>query len=75
MDRYEGLARAFVGLADTLVADFDVIELAQQLVENAMTPAAGRCGGNRPRRCARQIPGAGLQQRTDALAGTVPDPV
>ena len=36
MDRYEGLARAFVGLADTLVADFDVIELAQQLVENAM---------------------------------------
>lgn len=37
MDRYEGLARAFVGLADTLVADFDVIELAQQLVENART--------------------------------------
>ncbi len=36
MDRYDGLARAFVRLADTLVADFDVIELAQQLVDNAM---------------------------------------
>lgn len=37
MDRYDGLARVFVRLADTLVADFDVIELAQQLVDNAMT--------------------------------------
>ncbi|SCX07012.1 GAF and ANTAR domain-containing protein [Mycolicibacterium fluoranthenivorans] len=36
MDRYDGLARAFVGLADTLVADFDVIELAQQLVDSAV---------------------------------------
>jgi len=36
MDRYEHLARAFVGLADTLVADYDVIELAQQLVDNSM---------------------------------------
>ncbi|MEN4478591.1 GAF and ANTAR domain-containing protein [Mycolicibacterium cosmeticum] len=36
MDRYDGLARAFVRLADTLVADFDVIELAQQLVDNAV---------------------------------------
>lgn len=32
----EGLARAFIALADTLVADFDVVELAQQLVDNAM---------------------------------------
>lgn len=32
----EGLARAFIALADTLVADFDVVELAHQLVENAM---------------------------------------
>jgi len=37
MDRYEQLAHAFVGLADTLVADYDVIELAQQLIENSMT--------------------------------------
>ena len=36
MDRYERLASAFVGLADTLVADYDVIELAQQLIDNTM---------------------------------------
>ncbi|MDX1890146.1 GAF and ANTAR domain-containing protein [Mycolicibacterium sp. 050158] len=36
MDRYERLANAFVGLADTLVADYDVIELAQQLIDDAM---------------------------------------
>lgn len=37
MDRYERLANAFVGLADTLVADYDVIELAQQLIDSSMT--------------------------------------
>lgn len=37
MDPYDGLAHAFVTLAGTLVADFDVIELAQQLLESAMT--------------------------------------
>jgi transcriptional regulator with GAF, ATPase, and Fis domain len=37
MDRYERLATAFVGLADTLVADYDVIELAQQLIDSAMS--------------------------------------
>lgn len=37
MDRYERLATAFVGLADTLVADYDVIELAQQLIDSSMT--------------------------------------
>jgi transcriptional regulator with GAF, ATPase, and Fis domain len=37
MDRYERLANAFVGLADTLVADYDVIELAQQLIDNTMS--------------------------------------
>jgi hypothetical protein len=37
MDRYERLASAFVGLADTLVADYDVIELAQQLIDSTMT--------------------------------------
>jgi len=36
MDRYERLAGAFVGLADTLVADYDTIELAQQLIDNTM---------------------------------------
>ena len=36
MDRYERLANAFVGLADTLVVDYDVIELAQQLIDNTM---------------------------------------
>jgi GAF domain-containing protein len=43
MDRYERLANAFVGLADTLVADYDVIELAQQLIDSSMTllPVAG----------------------------------
>lgn len=33
----EGLASAFIALADTLVADFDVVELANQLVESVMT--------------------------------------
>jgi GAF domain-containing protein len=37
MDRYERLANAFVSLADTLVADYDVIELAQQLIDSTMT--------------------------------------
>jgi hypothetical protein len=37
MDRYERLANAFVDLADTLVADYDVIELAQQLIDSSMT--------------------------------------
>jgi hypothetical protein len=36
MDRYERLANAFVGLADTLVADYDAIELAQQLIDSTM---------------------------------------
>jgi len=36
LDRHERIANAFVGLADTLVADYDVVELAQQLIDNAM---------------------------------------
>jgi transcriptional regulator with GAF, ATPase, and Fis domain len=36
MDRYERLANAFVALADTLVADYDVVELAQQLIDSSM---------------------------------------
>jgi GAF domain-containing protein len=36
MNRDIALARVFTRLADTLATDFDVIELAQQLVESAM---------------------------------------
>ena len=36
MDDYGRLAQAFVGLADTLVADYDAIELSQQLIESSM---------------------------------------
>ena len=50
MDRYERLANAFVGLADTLVADYDVIELTQQLIDSTVTllpiTAAGILLGN-----------------------------
>jgi GAF domain-containing protein len=35
-DDYGRLAQAFVGLADTLVDDYDVIELAQQLIDSSM---------------------------------------
>src|SRR4051812_25890441 len=37
MDDYTRLATAFVGLADTLVADYDAVELAQQLVDTAVS--------------------------------------
>jgi len=37
VDSYEQLANAFVGLAERLVADYDVIELAQELVDNSMS--------------------------------------
>jgi len=36
MDNYGRLAEAFVGLADTLVEDYDAVELAQQLIESCM---------------------------------------
>ena len=36
MDHYKRLAEAFVGLADTLVDDYDAIELSQQLIDNSM---------------------------------------
>jgi hypothetical protein len=36
VDDYGRLAQAFVGLADTLVADYDAIELSQQLIESSM---------------------------------------
>ena len=34
---YGRLAMAFVGLADTLVADYDAVELSQQLIDSTMT--------------------------------------
>jgi GAF domain-containing protein len=37
MERYEQLAAAFVGLADTLIADYDAVELAHQLIDSAVT--------------------------------------
>jgi len=37
VDSYEQLANAFVGLAERLVAVYDVIELAQELVDNSMS--------------------------------------
>jgi len=36
MEEYRRLAEAFIGLADTLVADYDAIELCQQLVDSSM---------------------------------------
>ena len=36
VDDYGRLAQAFVGLADTLVADYDAVELSQQLIESSM---------------------------------------
>ena len=42
VDNYEQLAGAFAGLADTLVAEYDVIELGQQLIDSskALLPIA-----------------------------------
>ncbi|GLP80903.1 GAF and ANTAR domain-containing protein [Mycobacterium antarcticum] len=37
MDRYQLLASAFVDLADTLTADYDVAELSQQLIDYAVS--------------------------------------
>lgn len=36
MDNYGLLAQVFAGLADTLIDDYDAVELAQQLIDNSM---------------------------------------
>ena len=39
------LARAFVSLADTLVADYDVVDLLQNLVDKSVTLLNSDAGG------------------------------